>query len=298
MFGSWSFRRIAWSLRKALLIIGPADIVLDVGSGSSPHPGADVLLERYLDPKHRYGAMVIDRPTVLADACKMPFRDKAFDFVIAFHVLEHVADPTAFLKELQRVGKAGYIETPNAVFERLVPYDVHLLEVMKIKDKLIINKKSSAKPDSFLNGLELIKHSPRWNRCFYGNPELFHVRYFWKDEINFEVLNPDVSSSWFVDPRTLELDDDQELVTTTRLNGVRALGLAALRKWHKFRKRTGVDLADLLACPECHGLLSLHDELATCDHCQATYSLRPVPDFNRRISVTRPSDPLKQPVQC
>ena len=113
MSSSWSFNRIAWSLRKARLPIKSSDLVLDVGSGSSPHR-ADVLLERYLDPKHRYRAMVIDRPTVLADACKTPFRDKAFDFVIAFHVLEHVPDPAAFLNELQRIGKAGYIETPNA----------------------------------------------------------------------------------------------------------------------------------------------------------------------------------------
>src|ERR1700745_2871450 len=100
MFGAWSLNRIAWSLRKVTLPIKSTDLVLDVGSGSNPHPAADVLLERYLDPRHRYSPMVIDRPTVLADACKMPFRDKSFDFVIAFHVLEHVSDPTSFLKEL------------------------------------------------------------------------------------------------------------------------------------------------------------------------------------------------------
>src|SRR5215468_9747211 len=127
MLGSWSWNRIAWSLRKATLPIKPSDLVLDVGSGGNPHPAADFLLERYLDPRHRHSAMVIDRPTVLADACRMPFRDKAFDYTIAFHVLEHLRDPGAFLRELQRVSRAGYIETPNALFERIVPYDVHLL---------------------------------------------------------------------------------------------------------------------------------------------------------------------------
>src|SRR5438132_10142354 len=170
MLSSWTFNRIVWSLRKASLPIKPSDLVLDVGSGDSPHPAADVLLERYLNPKHRYSPMVVDRPTVLADACKMPFPDKAFDYVIAFHVLEHVNDPASFLLELQRVGKAGYIETPNALFERLVPYDVHLLEIMNIEGTLIINKKSSARPDQFLNELNLMKHSTPWNRLFYGNP--------------------------------------------------------------------------------------------------------------------------------
>ena len=139
MLSAWTPNRISWSLRKARLPIKPTDLVLDVGSGDNPHPAADVLLERYVDGFHRFGGLVADRPIILADACKMPFPDKSFDFVIAFHVLEHVNEPEAFLRELMRVGKAGYIETPNAIFERLNPYDVHLLEVMNINDTLIIN---------------------------------------------------------------------------------------------------------------------------------------------------------------
>jgi SAM-dependent methyltransferase len=241
--------------------------------------------------------MVVDRPTVLADACRMPFRDKAFDFVIAFHVLEHVADPVSFLRELQRVGKAGYIETPNAIFERLVPYDVHLLEIMNIKDKLIINKKTSAKPDRFLNELELVKHSARWRRFFYGNPKLFHVRYFWEGEINFEVLNPDVSSNWFVDPGMPELAE-QTFVTRMGLGGARSMGLAALRKWQKLRKRKLANLYELLVCPECHGSLCIGEKLGSCDRCQVSYALSPVPDFNRPVSFESETASLKRVARC
>lgn len=297
MLGSWSFNRIAWSLRKVSLPLKRSDLVLDVGSGSSPHPAADVLLERYLDAKHRYSAMVIDRPTVLADACKMPFRDKAFDFVIAFHVLEHVSDPASFLKELQRVGKAGYIETPNAIFERLVPYDVHLLEIMNINDRLLIHKKISARPDNFLNELELTKHSPKWNRFFYGNPNLFHVRYFWKGEINFEVLNPDVSSNWFDEPATPKLEE-QQFVTSNQANGIRSAGLAAIRKWHRLTKRKITDLSELLVCPECYGSLAISDDAASCNECRVFYPLLPVPDFNRPVSFERERGLLKRVAQC
>jgi SAM-dependent methyltransferase len=297
MLGSWSFNRIAWSLRKISLPIRPSDLVLDVGSGSSPHPAADVLLEKYLDPKHRYNPMVIDRPTVLADACKMPFRDKAFDFVIAFHVLEHVADPTSFLNELQRIGKAGYIETPNAIFERLVPYDVHLLEVMNVEDVLIINKKTSARPDPYLNQLNLTKHSPRWNRLFYGNPKLFHVRYFWQSQIKFKVLNPSVSSDWFVEPPLTE-PEPQTFAAINNESGIRNKGLSVLRRWHKLRKSKVADLGSLLACPECHSSLSMQEDFGTCNLCQTSYSLRPVPDFNRPFTVSRKGDSLKQFAQC
>jgi len=297
MLGSWSLNRIAWSLRKISLPIKRSDLVLDVGSGSTPHPAADVLLERYLDPKHRYSAMVIDRPTVLADACKMPFRDKAFDFVIAFHVLEHVSDPASFLKELQRVGKAGYIETPNAIFERLIPYDVHLLEIMNVNDRLLINKKVSARPDNFLNELELIKRSPKWNRFFNGNPNLFHVRYFWKGEINFEILNPNVSSKWFVEPRTPKLEV-HGFVRNTRSNGVRSAGLAAIRKWHRLTKRKLTNLSKLLVCPECHGSLAISEEVASCNFCCTSYPWLPLPDFNRPASFEHKRGSLKRAAQC
>src|SRR5437870_3247712 len=103
MLDAWTWKRICWSLRKVQLPIKPSDLVLDVGSGSNPHPAADILLERYIDTKHRYDQLVADRPIVLGDACKMPFRDKAFDYIIAFHVLEHVRTPETFLKELVRV---------------------------------------------------------------------------------------------------------------------------------------------------------------------------------------------------
>jgi SAM-dependent methyltransferase len=286
MSGSWTPNRIAWSLRKVSLPIKASDLVLDVGSGSNPHPAADVLLERFLDPRHRWSPMVIDRPTVLANACKMPFRDKAFDYVIAFHVLEHVDDPESFLLELQRVGKAGYIETPNALFERLVPYDIHLLEIMNIEETLLIHKKSSARPDPFLNELDLTKHSTRWHSLFYGNPKLFHVRYFWQDKISYKMVNPETSLNWFVDP-SFETSSHAEVSEKPMSNGVRSLGLSLLRKYYKFRKRRALNLNEILCCPDCHKSLVQEPSAFVCTECQMSYPRVPVPDFNNSFAVTR-----------
>lgn len=293
MLGSWSVNRIAWSLRKISLPIRATDLVLDVGSGSSPHPAADVLLERYLDPRHRYSAMVIDRPTVLADACKTPFKDKAFDFVIAFHVLEHVADPAAFLTELQRIGKAGYIETPNALFERLVPYDVHLLEVMNINDTLLINKKASARPDQFLNELDLTRHSAQWRHLFYADPKLFHVRYFWKDNINFKVINPEVSSNWFIEPPLQPLVESA-FETKSSQTSLRSKGLRLLRRWQRLRKRNKFELSALLVCPGCRQALLMGDDRAICERCETTYPMQPVPDFNQAGQPVQKSESLRR----
>lgn len=284
--GAWSWKRILWSLRKARLPIKCADLVLDVGSGSNPHPAADVLLERYIDQKHRYDQLVADRPTVLADACKMPFRDKAFDYIIAFHVLEHMKTPEAFLNEMVRVSRAGYIETPNALFERIVPYDVHLLEVMNIDGTLVIHKKTSPRPDPFLNELNLVDQSPAWKRFFYGNPELFHVRYFWEGQIKFKVVNPEVSCDWFVEPVSQKLDDGM-FATHPPVLDLRSLCLSILRRWYGLRKKRKIDSAELLVCPECHGLLTNGRDWLSCSTCEIRYPASPIPDFNRPESIRR-----------
>jgi len=51
---------------------------------------------------------------VNAAAEALPFADKEFDYVICNQVLEHSDDPAQFLREVMRVGKAGYIETHDA----------------------------------------------------------------------------------------------------------------------------------------------------------------------------------------
>jgi len=277
MRNKYSYNLIKWSLRKVNLPIKSDALVLDVGSGSNPHPAADVLLEKYVDITHRYAPLVADRPTVLADACKMPFKDKAFDYVIAFHVLEHINKPELFLNELQRVGKAGYIETPNAVFERLIPYDVHVLEIMNPKNELVIHKKTSAKPDEYINNLKVVENFPKWNKFFYNNPELFHVRYFWQNEIKYRIVNPELEADWI---NKIKATPSQEIVKTNTIINLRTLGLNYLRKFYNRRKKRTFNLLDILACPECHGCLTENDNYFVCERCKLKYSKIPLPDFN------------------
>ena len=51
---------------------------------------------------------------------KLPFKDKEFDYVICSHVIEHVNDPIFFKKEIERIGKAGYIELPTRLNDNMV----------------------------------------------------------------------------------------------------------------------------------------------------------------------------------
>jgi methyltransferase family protein len=121
--------RAGWS--RTAVPIAPEMSVLDVGSGAFPNPRATICVDRDLyDNRHRAGAgLVRDRPLVCADVMALPFRDGAFDFVIASHLAEHVDDPDGFCREVSRVASAGYIETPSPIADVLLHEDYHLWRV-------------------------------------------------------------------------------------------------------------------------------------------------------------------------
>lgn len=92
---------------------GPSARVLEVGPGTVPFARADV----YVD--------IVDLPGVPHDKLvkcditsgPLPFPDKSFDFVFCRHMLEDMWDPFTACREMERVAKAGYIETPSPMAE-------------------------------------------------------------------------------------------------------------------------------------------------------------------------------------
>jgi hypothetical protein len=63
---------------------------------------------------------------VAGDGCSLPFRDAAFDIVFSNSVIEHVGDAASqqrFAREVARVGRAFWVQTPNRRF----PVEQHLL---------------------------------------------------------------------------------------------------------------------------------------------------------------------------
>lgn len=277
------FGRIKWALRKAFLPVSTKALVLDVGSGNSPYPRSDVLLDRLQGDAHRCGqALIIDRPLILGDALHMPFKDKAFDFVVASHILEHMKDPAQFLSELMRVAKAGYIETPNSIGEELVPMNIHCLEVMNLDNKLIIRKKASSEDVSFLGDLKIHIRNTAWRKLFHRSPDLFHTRYFWKDKIDYEILNPQVSCDWI--DQIYTLSDVGKSSENYGSIGWRGWGIRLLAKLYGWmRKRKSIDINATLACPQCHSDLKFENSSSECLACGALYSLKPYPDFGNKV---------------
>lgn len=113
------------------LRIPDAARVLEVGPGGTPHPRANVLLERRFD-EHEAAAqrghtppLASDQQIVFYDGGRFPFDDYAFDYVICSHVLEHVENVPAFVAEFTRVARRGYIEFPTVLYEYLYNFRVH-----------------------------------------------------------------------------------------------------------------------------------------------------------------------------
>lgn len=87
--------------------------VLDLGAGQGDH--TKWLLSKF----PTVSATAVDQLDLSADgfsyikldleAQKMPFQNEAFDTILAFDIIEHLADPHPFLDELSRVCKKGGI---------------------------------------------------------------------------------------------------------------------------------------------------------------------------------------------
>lgn len=265
---------LAWALRRYHCPVPKDALVLEVGSGGNPYVRANVLLDAYEDTRERHWApLVADRPTVLGFVENLPFRDGAFDFVIASHVLEHSKEPEKFIAELQRVARAGYIEVPDAFMERINPYRDHRLEITMRGDRLVIRKKAAWQVSPEL--VELYEQrAKRWvtRKLIPSRPFDFHVRYYWSKKIEFQVVNPQTDTGWEATADTLHTADAG--------GGPRATLRTLLRNLTRLfasqhKRNRGIELLSLLRCPVCHATeLRQTPNRLECTGCGAHFQVR------------------------
>jgi glycosyltransferase involved in cell wall biosynthesis len=192
------------------LRIDPEWRVLDVGSGNRPNERANVLLERELgETEHRSGAKAFipdGKKLVLGDALNMPFLEKEFDYIIASHIAEHIENPDVFCRELSRVGKRGYIETPGMLCEFIFNEPFHKWLVYKSGRTLVFKEKTRFKVFSeFFYRLIYINerrsgHKPLYSsskiiikfvnlfRRFWKYIPMYYTRFYWEDNIRYKII--------------------------------------------------------------------------------------------------------------
>ncbi|MEW6250630.1 MAG: class I SAM-dependent methyltransferase [Planctomycetota bacterium] len=194
--------RFEYQRRYVDFDIPPGARVLDIGSGGDPFPYATVLVDRFTGPtRHRHAPLVQDgREFVEADICALPFADKAFDFVYCAHVLEHVPDPRAACRELMRVGRRGYIETPTLTKDLLFAWgvpDMHRWHVVALANRLCFfeldaRQRAGIRTDAWRRLI-----FGRWEHplqdAYFENQDVFNVMFLWAGGFEVEVFRLDGS---------------------------------------------------------------------------------------------------------
>jgi len=250
------------------------DLVLDIGSGHSPHPRADILCDRYIDDDtERGGSIRADRPLIVADAHDLPFRDGAFDYVVTSHIIEHMDDPVRFCRELMRVARAGHISSPSEIAEKLFYWPFHRWYVNKIGDALVLHPKHDD-PNMFGELFDyLYEYNPWYARFQRSLPGLFWIEYEWAGTIKITIRaqSPlDLESPG----RLRRLVTPRErlpalLCRTAASMGEMVVPPAAIRVVRALRRAKRaparlIDLESILACPRCHSAVSLEAAEVRC----------------------------------
>lgn len=263
--------------------IGDDELVLEIGSGDRPNPRSDVLVDRFIeDNTERGGNLRIDRPLIVADAHQLPFKDKSFDYIVCFHILEHMDDPAQFIREIARVGKRGWIQSPSEVAEKLFHWSFHRWYVNLIDGKLILhpNKGEETFGDLFDY---LYAKNPRFARFSRSMPALFYVDHEWEGGIEFEIRED--SPLDLRDPATLRRLTRPEESWRGAIKGdilsfahdrtPRPLVNAAKRFTRRREPtRRTFDLDALFACPACGSGLSHRSDEYRCISCGRIYPVK------------------------
>jgi Zn finger protein HypA/HybF involved in hydrogenase expression len=261
--------------------IKPEDFVLEIGSGHNPKPRSDVLCDKLPeDDAQRGGKIVHDRPFIAADGQYLPFADKSFDYIISCHVLEHAENPDLFLSELMRVGKAGYIETPTEIGEKLYGWEYHKWVFKSDSDKLIIKKKTN---DSQFGQLfhHLYAIDPNYEKFHTAHHNLFLIQYEWYGKIDYDIVE---SSNDLIDLNNIDVV--KSLVAKQASAGVsgtikglvpsslRQLAKGAIVKSQGRSKKTLKDIQNIIVCPKCKNKVQWHEDSILCLNCNSTYPIR------------------------
>jgi len=116
----------------------PGAFVVDVGGGHRPFARADLIFEKHpFEEAHRIAPVTHAAPILIVDGTKMPLPDAGCDGVFCSHVIEHMPDPGAFVRELKRCTEWVYLEFPSKLRELMFAWSFHEWLVVANENHLV-----------------------------------------------------------------------------------------------------------------------------------------------------------------
>lgn len=255
-----------------------SDLVLEVGGGNRPMARSDVLCDLgEFGEAARYGgsmptATVVDRPFVYADAHCLPFRDRAFDFLVSAHMLEHLTNPAGFLEEARRVAPRGCIITPSETFEKLFAERTHHWYVSADGRHLTLRAKSDGDRGCFGRTFQRVWEESRELRgLIWGRSDLFETHYRYADGAMSYSIEGIARETPAPDADEIEEQlDARALHVASRVRSLLGKGVRALASGRH------ADMMSLLTCVVCREPI---DQLASgelrCGGCKRMYPRAP-----------------------
>lgn len=173
--------------------------VIEIGGGANPCQRSDVITNynhKENQQDKRLKVLKSAKMYVMDVQDMSKFKDKEFDYSICVQVLEHVDDPIKACKEIMRISKHGYIETPSQLCEQLIGWPFHKWLVMvshKNPKKLVFIKKSKQdykRMDDFFWRM-FYKQNPNrvaFQNIINSNSDQWIVKFHWIGDFEVEVI--------------------------------------------------------------------------------------------------------------
>lgn len=185
-----------FSYKKPFIKLCPENgIILDIGSEGYPFPKATIIVDSFLEPtQHRSEKLILEnRDFCILNIEFLPLKNKSIDYIYCSHILEHLNSPRETCNEISRVGKAGYIETPNFMKDTLFARDkgMHIWHTIKKGNKLIFFEYSKRElkgvKSSYWRETVLDNYYHPNQDLFRQNQEMFNTMFGREDDFSINI---------------------------------------------------------------------------------------------------------------
>lgn len=170
-----------------MLGIDSGEVVLDIGPSGQPYEAARWVVD--LGEDFTTSTQRIRKPNyfIFGKGERLPFKNKALDFVFCHQVLEHSPEPISFVNEMCRVGKRGFCSVPHPLFEWMCPFDYHVSIFFEMNGEIYCRPRTKRERQLFGKFFhDLADEVENWHYIFGKNTWFYHLEWIWKDSFQLK----------------------------------------------------------------------------------------------------------------